>query len=117
MPRVARPSFVDTRGSYVAIDKQLVALLRLDNVVVVTTDRRGAGGPARGQRRIARRRRQAQGDRPQMHHHRAEHCVVVRGTAQVTIGDNVTLLQRTSRSMCRAVLCIASKIPARLTWS
>ena len=29
--------FVDTRGSYVATDKQLVALLGLDNVVVVTT--------------------------------------------------------------------------------
>jgi len=30
--------FVDTRGSYVAAEKQLVALLGLDNVVVVTTD-------------------------------------------------------------------------------
>jgi mannose-1-phosphate guanylyltransferase/mannose-6-phosphate isomerase len=29
----------------------------------------------------------------QMHHHRAEHWVVVRGTARVTIGDNVTVLQ------------------------
>jgi mannose-1-phosphate guanylyltransferase / mannose-6-phosphate isomerase len=29
--------FVDTRGSYVATDRQLVALLGLDNVVVVTT--------------------------------------------------------------------------------
>ena len=28
----------------------------------------------------------------QMHHHRAEHWVVVRGTARVTIGDNVTFL-------------------------
>jgi mannose-6-phosphate isomerase-like protein (cupin superfamily) len=27
-----------------------------------------------------------------MHHHRAEHWVVVRGTARVTIGDNVTFL-------------------------
>ncbi|MGB6537412.1 MAG: mannose-1-phosphate guanylyltransferase/mannose-6-phosphate isomerase, partial [Xanthobacteraceae bacterium] len=29
----------------------------------------------------------------QQHHHRAEHWVVVRGTARVTIGDQVTLLQ------------------------
>jgi mannose-6-phosphate isomerase-like protein (cupin superfamily) len=28
----------------------------------------------------------------QMHHHRAEHWVVVRGTARVTIGDSVTFL-------------------------
>jgi mannose-1-phosphate guanylyltransferase/mannose-6-phosphate isomerase len=28
----------------------------------------------------------------QMHHHRAEHWVVVRGTAEVTVDDNVTLL-------------------------
>jgi len=28
----------------------------------------------------------------QMHHHRAEHWVVVRGTARVTIGDNVQML-------------------------
>ena len=27
-----------------------------------------------------------------MHHHRAEHWVVVRGTARATIGDNVTFL-------------------------
>ena len=28
----------------------------------------------------------------QMHHHRAEHWVIVRGTARVTIDDRVTLL-------------------------
>lgn len=28
----------------------------------------------------------------QMHHHRAEHWIVVRGTARVTIGDNVSVL-------------------------
>jgi mannose-1-phosphate guanylyltransferase/mannose-6-phosphate isomerase len=28
----------------------------------------------------------------QLHHHRAEHWVVVRGTARVTCGDTVTLL-------------------------
>ena len=30
----------------------------------------------------------------QMHHHRAEHWVVVRGTARVTIGDEVTIAAR-----------------------
>ena len=29
----------------------------------------------------------------QMHHHRSEHWVVVRGTARVTIGDEVKLVQ------------------------
>ena len=28
----------------------------------------------------------------QLHHHRAEHWVVVRGTARVTIGDNVQMV-------------------------
>jgi mannose-1-phosphate guanylyltransferase/mannose-6-phosphate isomerase len=28
----------------------------------------------------------------QMHHHRAEHWIVVSGTAEVTVGDKVTLL-------------------------
>jgi mannose-1-phosphate guanylyltransferase/mannose-6-phosphate isomerase len=28
----------------------------------------------------------------QMHHHRAEHWVVVRGTARVTIGDEIALI-------------------------
>ena len=30
----------------------------------------------------------------QMHHHRAEHWVVARGAARVTIGENVTLLHK-----------------------
>jgi len=29
---------------------------------------------------------------PQMHHHRSEHWVVIRGTAQVKIGDETFLL-------------------------
>jgi mannose-1-phosphate guanylyltransferase/mannose-6-phosphate isomerase len=124
--------FVDTRGSYVASERQHVALLGLDNVVVVTTAdavlvaRREASD---GLRRVVGRLKEVapaltedhlkahrpwgsyqsldQGERYQvkrivvkqggrlslqMHHHRAEHWVVVRGTARVTIGDNVTLL-------------------------
>ena len=127
-----RAVFVDTRGSYVAGEKQLVALLGLDNVVVVTTDdavlvaRREDGD---GLRKVVSRLKEAApsltqdhlkvhrpwgsyqsldlGDRYQvkrivvkqggrlslqLHHHRAEHWVVVRGTARVTIGDKVQVL-------------------------
>jgi mannose-1-phosphate guanylyltransferase/mannose-6-phosphate isomerase len=124
--------FVDARNSHVASEKQVVALLGLDNVVVVTTDdavlvanRQGGDGL----RRIVERLRQVaptltqdhlkvhrpwgsyqsldlgaryqvkrivvrQGGRLslQLHHHRAEHWVVVRGTARVTIGDQVQML-------------------------
>ena len=124
--------FVDTRGSYVASEKQYVALLGLDNVVVVTTD--DAVLVARredtdGLRRVVERLKQVApaltqdhlkvhrpwgsyqsldlGDRYQvkrivvkqggrlslqLHHHRAEHWVVVRGAARVTIGDKVQML-------------------------
>jgi mannose-1-phosphate guanylyltransferase/mannose-6-phosphate isomerase len=124
--------FVDARNSYVASEKQVVALLGLDNVVVVTTDdavlvaSRHSGD---GLRRIVKRLRQVaptltqdhlkvhrpwgsyqsldlgeryqvkrivvkQGGRLslQLHHHRAEHWVVVRGTARVTIGDKVQVV-------------------------
>ena len=124
--------FVDARSSYVASEKQVVALLGLDNVVVVTTDdavlvaSRQSGD---GLRRVVERLRQVaptltqdhlkvhrpwgsyqsldlgeryqvkrivvkQGGRLslQLHHHRAEHWVVVRGTARVTIGDNTASL-------------------------
>ena len=124
--------FVDARGSYVASDKQLVALHGLDNVVVVTTDdavlvaSRQSGD---GLRRVVERLREAapaltqdhlkvhrpwgsyqsldlseryqvkrivvkQGGRLslQLHHRRAEHWVVVRGTARVTIGDMVQMV-------------------------
>ena len=124
--------FVDTRGSYVASEKQLVAVLGLDNVVVVTTDdavlvaRREDGDGLRrvvgrlkeiapavtqdhlkvhrpwgsyqsldmGERYQVKRIVVKQGGRLslQLHHHRAEHWVVVRGTAQVTIGDKVQML-------------------------
>ena len=124
--------FVDSRGAYVASEKQLVALLGLDNVVVVTTDdavlvaRREDGDGLRrvvgklkeiapaltedqlkvhrpwgsyqsldhGARYQVKRIAVKQGGRLslQMHHHRAEHWIVVRGTARVTIGDRVQML-------------------------
>jgi mannose-1-phosphate guanylyltransferase / mannose-6-phosphate isomerase len=127
-----RAVFVDTHGSYVATDKQLVALLGVDNVVVVTTDdavlvaRRENGDGLRrvvgklkevapsltegqlkvhrpwgsyhsldqGERYQVKRIAVKQGGRLslQMHHHRAEHWIVVRGTARVTIGDRVQML-------------------------
>jgi mannose-1-phosphate guanylyltransferase / mannose-6-phosphate isomerase len=124
--------FVDTRGSYVASKKQVVALLGLDNVVVVTTDdavlvarREDADGLRRvvarlkevapaltedhlkvhrpwgsyqslvmGERYQVKRIVVKQGGRLslQRHHHRAEHWVVVRGTARVTIDDTAKIL-------------------------
>jgi mannose-1-phosphate guanylyltransferase / mannose-6-phosphate isomerase len=121
--------FVDSRGSYVATDRQLVALFGVDNLVVITTDdavlvaKREDGD---GLRRVVQRLKEKapkvteehlkvhrpwgsyqsidqgarfqvkrivvkQGGRLslQMHHHRAEHWIVVRGTARVTIGDEV----------------------------
>jgi mannose-1-phosphate guanylyltransferase/mannose-6-phosphate isomerase len=124
--------FINAHGSYVAADKQLVALSGLDNVVVVATDdailvaRREDGEGLRqvvkkvysfapiltqdhlkvhrpwgsyqsvdqGDRFQVKRIVVKQGGRLslQMHHHRAEHWIVVRGTARVTIGDNVSVL-------------------------
>jgi mannose-1-phosphate guanylyltransferase / mannose-6-phosphate isomerase len=124
--------FLDASGCYVAAEKQLVALLGLENVVVVTTDdavlvaRRENG---EGLRRIVEKVKEVapaltkdhlQVHRPwgsyrsldqggryqvkrivvkqggrlslQMHHHRAEHWIVVRGTARVTIGETIKLL-------------------------
>jgi len=124
--------FVDARDCYVASEKQLVALLGLENVAVVTTDdavlvARGENGE--GLRRVVKRLKEVapalteehlkvhrpwgsyqsldQGQRYQvkrivvkqggrlslqLHHHRAEHWVVVRGTARVTIDDTVKML-------------------------
>ncbi len=124
--------FVDSHKSYVASEKQLVALLGLDNIVVVVSDdailvaRREDG---EGLRRVVDKLKQVAptltkdhlkvyrpwgsyqavdlGDRfqvkrivvkqggrlsLQLHHHRAEHWIVVRGTARVTIGDEVKFL-------------------------
>ena len=132
--------FINARGSYVAAEKQLVALSGLDNVVVVATDdailvaRREDG---EGLRQVVKKVNSVaptltqdhmkvhrpwgscyrssrsgravpsqvrivvkQGGRfslLQMHHHRAEHWIVVRGTARVTIGKDVrSLAMKTS---------------------
>jgi mannose-1-phosphate guanylyltransferase / mannose-6-phosphate isomerase len=124
--------FVDSRGSCVASEKQAVALLGVDDVVVVTTDdavlvaRRGDGDGLRrvvaelkevtpaltedhqkvhrpwgsyqsldlGERYQVKRIVVKPGSRLslQLHHHRAEHWVVVRGTALVTIDDTIRTL-------------------------
>jgi mannose-1-phosphate guanylyltransferase / mannose-6-phosphate isomerase len=124
--------FVDSRGSYVATDKQLVALFGVENLVVVTTEdavlvaKREDGD---GLRRLVRRLKETapkvteehlkahrpwgsyqsidqgarfqvkrivvkQGGRLslQLHHHRAEHWIVVSGTARVTIGDDIKVV-------------------------
>jgi mannose-1-phosphate guanylyltransferase / mannose-6-phosphate isomerase len=124
--------FVDTRSSYVASEKQIVALLGVDNLVVVTTDDAvlvASRQSSDGLRRVVERLRQVApaltkdhlkvhrpwgsyqsldlGERYQvkrivvkrggrlslqLHQHRAEHWVVVRGTARVTIGDKVQMV-------------------------
>jgi mannose-1-phosphate guanylyltransferase / mannose-6-phosphate isomerase len=124
--------FVDSKGCYVDSEKQLVALLGLENVVVVATAdavlvarREDADGlkqvvaklkkavPAvtqdhlkvhrpwgsyqsldQAERFQVKRIVVKQGGRLslQLHHHRAEHWVIVRGTARVTIGDEVKIL-------------------------
>jgi mannose-1-phosphate guanylyltransferase / mannose-6-phosphate isomerase len=124
--------YVDSHGSYVSSDKQLVALFGVDNLVVVTTDdavlvaKREDGD---GLRRLVKRLKDVapavteehlkvhrpwgsyqsidRGDRfqvkrivvkqggrlsLQLHHHRAEHWIVVRGTARVTVGDETKIV-------------------------
>jgi mannose-1-phosphate guanylyltransferase/mannose-6-phosphate isomerase len=124
--------FVSTSDSYVASERQLVALYGVENLVVVATDdavlvaRRDDGD---GMRQVVKRLKEVapavtedhlkvhrpwgsyqsidKGDRfqvkrivvkqggrlsLQLHHHRAEHWIIVRGTARVTIGDDVTTL-------------------------
>jgi mannose-1-phosphate guanylyltransferase/mannose-6-phosphate isomerase len=124
--------FVDTSGSYVTSDRQLVALFGVENLVVVTSDdavlvaRREDGD---GLRRLVKKLKEVapkvteehlkvhrpwgsyqsvdQGARfqvkrivvkpggrlsLQMHHHRAEHWIVVRGTARVTIENETRTL-------------------------
>ena len=124
--------FVDTRGSYVASEKQVVALSGVEDLVVVATDdavlvaRRENGDGLRrlvsklkeiapaiteehlkvhrpwgsyqsvdnGERFQVKRIVVKKGGRLslQVHHHRAEHWVVVRGTARVTIGDEIKIV-------------------------
>jgi mannose-1-phosphate guanylyltransferase/mannose-6-phosphate isomerase len=124
--------FVDSRGSYVTTDRQLVALFGVENLVVVTTDdavlvaKREDGD---GMRRLVQKLREVaptvteehlKVHRPwgsyqsvdhgprfqvkrivvkprgrlslQLHHHRAEHWIVVQGTARVTVGDETRIV-------------------------
>ena len=124
--------FVDSRGSYVSSDRQLVALFGVENLVVVTTDdavlvaKREDGD---GLRRLVKKLKEVapkvteehlkvhrpwgsyqsvdQGARfqvkrivvkpggrlsLQLHHHRAEHWIVVQGTARVTVGDDARIV-------------------------
>ena len=54
----------------------------------------------------------------QLHHHRAEHWVIVRGTARVTVGDEIkTVHENESIYIPDRARRIGSKIPARSTWS
>jgi mannose-1-phosphate guanylyltransferase / mannose-6-phosphate isomerase len=124
--------FVDARASYVATDKQLVALYGVENLIVVTTDDAVLAArrdDADGLRRLVKKLKDVapavteehlkvhrpwgsyqsidQGNRfqvkrivvkpggrlsLQLHHHRAEHWIVVRGTARVTIGNDVKIV-------------------------
>ncbi|HUI35641.1 MAG TPA: cupin domain-containing protein, partial [Stellaceae bacterium] len=124
--------FVETHGSYVAGNKQLVALQGVDNLVVVATDDAvlvAKRDDSDGLRRLVKTLKEVapavteqhlkvhrpwgsyqsidMGERFQVkrivvkpggrlslqtHHHRAEHWIVVRGTARVTIGEDVKTL-------------------------
>jgi mannose-1-phosphate guanylyltransferase/mannose-6-phosphate isomerase len=124
--------FIETRGSYVAADKALVALLGVENLVVIATEdavlvaRRDNLGEmkqlvekvkiaapqlAEDHLRVHRPwgsyQSLDQGDRYQvkrivvkpagrlslqLHHHRAEHWVVVRGTARIVVGQETKII-------------------------
>jgi mannose-1-phosphate guanylyltransferase/mannose-6-phosphate isomerase len=124
--------FIETRGSYVAADKALVALLGVENLVVIATEdavlvaRRDNLGEmkqlvekikiaapqlAEDHLRVHRPWGSYQsldnGDRYQvkrivvkpagrlslqLHHHRAEHWVVVRGTARIVVGQETKII-------------------------
>jgi mannose-1-phosphate guanylyltransferase/mannose-6-phosphate isomerase len=124
--------FLETSGSYVAADKALVALLGVENLVVIATedavlvaqrDNLGemkqlvekikAAAPQLAEDHLRVHRPWGsyqsldQGDRYQvkrivvkpagrlslqLHHHRAEHWVVVRGTARVVVGPETKVI-------------------------
>jgi mannose-1-phosphate guanylyltransferase/mannose-6-phosphate isomerase len=124
--------FLATRGSYVASDKALVALLGVENLVVIATEdavlvaRRDNLGemkqlvdkvkitaPQLAEDHLKVHRPWGsyqsldQGDRYQvkrivvkpagrlslqLHHHRAEHWVVVRGTARIVVGQETKII-------------------------
>jgi mannose-1-phosphate guanylyltransferase / mannose-6-phosphate isomerase len=124
--------FLETRGSYVVTDKALVALLGVENLVVIATEdailvarRDNLGEMKRLVEKVKTTAPQLvedhlkvhrpwgsyqsldQGDRYQvkrivvkpagrlslqLHHHRAEHWVVVRGTARVVVGHDTKII-------------------------
>jgi mannose-6-phosphate isomerase-like protein (cupin superfamily) len=49
----------------------------------------------------------------QKHFHRSEHWVVVKGTAEVTIGNDTRTVQKTSRAISPLGAFIGLPIPAR----
>ncbi len=49
----------------------------------------------------------------QKHHHRSEHWIVVRGTAEVTVDGQVTMLTENSPSTCPSAAPTALPILAR----
>jgi mannose-1-phosphate guanylyltransferase/mannose-6-phosphate isomerase len=53
----------------------------------------------------------------QMHFHRTEHWVVVRGTARITKGDQVSLLHEDQSTYIPWARGIAWKTPAKYRWS
>ena len=124
--------FVNARGCYASSDKQIVALLGVENLVVVATDDailvagRQDGDSLRGLVKVLKEHvpkiteEHSKVHRPwgsyqsidqggrfqvkriivkmggrlslQLHHHRAEHWIVVRGTARVTIGEETKIV-------------------------
>ncbi len=53
----------------------------------------------------------------QKHHHRSEHWIVVRGTAEVTIGEETRLLHENESIFVPLACCTGWKIQARFRWS
>jgi len=49
----------------------------------------------------------------QKHFHRSEHWVVVKGTAEVTVGDDICILYENESIYIRSAACIDSPIPAK----
>ena len=96
-------------------------------------ERRSRGGPAPrglpalGQLRVGRHGQRFQVKRImvkpgaqlslQMHHHRAEHWIVVRGTAEVTRDEEVFDCRRTSRPTSRSAPSTAWRTRAGCRWS
>jgi mannose-1-phosphate guanylyltransferase / mannose-6-phosphate isomerase len=146
--------FVDSRGCYVSTERQLVALLGLEDVAVIATDDAllvaqrersqelkrvvqevkdaapkliqdhltvhrpwGSYRPVdAGARYQVKRIVVKKGGRLslQLHHHRAEHWIVVRGSARVTIGDTVKMLHENESIYVPIGACHRLENPGRI---